>query len=83
MSFKKEVLELLISVALKITGLPADQITGETRFEEDLHFKSIDYNRVTLALEDEYDIEVPYMAFKRNATFNEAADYMTKLTGYL
>ena len=34
---------------------------------------------MTTFLEDEFDIEVPYMQFKRNKTIGEAAEFVTEL----
>ena len=81
MSFREEVIELLIKTAVNLFGVDGSTLSGDTRFEEDLHAKSTDIVRFTTALEDEYDVEVPFMSFKRNATFAQAADYMSELTG--
>ena len=36
-------------------------------------------SQMTTFLEDEFDIEVPYMQFKRNKTVGEAAEFVTEL----
>lgn len=81
MSFRDEVIELLCKKAADLFGLDASTLGADTRFKEDLGCKSADIVKFTVALEDEYDVEVPFMAFNRNATFGEAADYMSELTG--
>ena len=81
MTFREEVIELLIQKAANMFGLDPVTLSGATRFVEDLGCKSSDIVKFTVALEDEYDVEVPYMAFKRNETFAAAADYMSELTG--
>lgn len=81
MDFKEEVIELLIKKAAALYGLDPDTLNGDTRFKEDLGCKSSDIVKFTVALEDEYDVEVPFMAFNRNKTFAEAADYMSELLG--
>ena len=81
MSFREEVIGLLIQTAVTLFGADAGALSGATRFEEDLHAKSTDIVRFTTALEDEYDVEVPFMAFKRCATFADAADYLSEITG--
>ena len=81
MSFRKEVIEILAKKAADIYGIDASTLSAETRFEEDLKAKSGDIVMFTVALEDEYDVEVPYMAFRRCKTFGEAADYISEITG--
>lgn len=81
MSFQEEVVALLVKKAAELFGLDPASLNAETRFKEDLGCKSADIVKFTVALEDEYDVEVPFMAFNRNATFGEAAAYMSDLTG--
>lgn len=81
MSFRQEVIQLLIKTAAALYNMDPSKLSGETRFNEDLHAKSTDIVRFTTVLEDEYDIEVPFMGFKRNETFAAAADYLSNLTG--
>ena len=81
MSYIEEVIELLKTRTTALFGIDAATLSGDTRFEEDLHCKSTDIVRYSAALEDEYEIEVPYMALKRCKTFEEAAKFMADLTG--
>lgn len=81
MSFQDEVVELLVKIAVSLKGEEAAGYGRETRFKEDMGCKSVDIVRITTALEDEYDVEVPFMAFNRCATFGEAAAYMSQLLG--
>ena len=81
MSFVDEVIELLKKRTAALFGIDPETLSGDTSFEEDLHCKSTDIVRYSAALEDEYEIEVPYMALKRCKTFAEAAQFMSDLTG--
>lgn len=81
MSFQEEVIELLKKVTSKMFQLDPSDLSGDTRFQEDLKCKSVEVVRITAALEDAYDVEVPYMAFNRCATFSDAAAYMSELLG--
>lgn len=83
MSFREEVIELLINTVVDLLGVDASKLGEHTRFVEDLNCGSSNIVQITVALEDEYDVEVPYMAFKRCKTFGEAADYMSELTGII
>jgi acyl carrier protein len=59
-------------------------IIGEGDYSEDtsfesLNMKSVNYSQLTTALEDEFDVEIPFMDFKRKATVKEAAEYIVQL----
>lgn len=56
-----------------------NDLTPQTRFKEDLAAKSLNIAQLMNMLEDEYDIEIPYMDFKRCATFEEAAAFLKTL----
>lgn len=56
-----------------------EDITPETRFNEELTAKSLSIAQLMNAIEDEYDIEVPYMEFKRKATIAEVAEFVANL----
>ncbi|WP_314010766.1 acyl carrier protein [Cryptobacterium curtum] len=58
-------------------GDPSDYNEGTTF--ESLGIKSVQYSQLTTYLEDEFDIEVPFMKFRRKKTFGEAADYVVEL----
>lgn len=75
----KEILELIINRAAEVFGLDADTLSGETQFEKDLQAKSANIVLITTVLEDAYDVEIPYMEFRRKKTFQEAADFIEEL----
>lgn len=56
-----------------------DDINPETRFKEDLAAKSINIAQLMNVLEDEYDVELPYMDFRRCETIAEVAAFIKKL----
>lgn len=56
-----------------------DDITPSTRFKADLAAKSINIAQLMNVLEDEYDVEIPYMEFNRCATIADAAEFIKKL----
>ena len=75
---QKEVLAKLAERASGLFGVPAESITREKRFVEDFNAKSVQYSQITTFLEDEFDIEIPYMEFRRQATVGEAVDYVKR-----
>lgn len=74
----EKVLLKLIERASGIWNQDQASLSADTVFA-DLHPKSAHYSQLTTFLEDEFDIEVPYMTFKRCKTFGEAAEYVTEL----
>ena len=79
MTIKEEAIEVLIKKAAALFGLDPATLSENTSFEDDLHCKSVNYVQFSAALEDEFDVEVPYMEFKRKKTFGEAGDYIASL----
>ena len=76
MTINEEALETLCKKAAALFGGQASDYNENTRFEEDLHCKSVNYVQLSAALEDVFDIEVPYMEICKLKTFGEAAEYM-------
>lgn len=75
---KEKILEKIIERASKIWNVEPAALKDETVFA-DMNPKSTHYSQLTTYLEDEFDIEVPYMNFKRCKTLGEAADYVVEL----
>jgi acyl carrier protein len=72
---RQEVWDALTTRASQLFGKDASEFTEDTKFE-DLGIKSVQVSQITTYIEDELDIEVPYMKFRRCATFGEAADFV-------
>lgn len=76
MELKQEIVEKIME---RLTTLMGEREYSElTKFEE-IGMKSVNYSQLTTALEDEFDVEIPYMEFKRKTTIGEAADYVKQL----
>jgi len=58
---------------------PNAEITEKTKFESDLNAKSVQYSQITTFLEDAFDVEIPYMRFRRKETVGEAIDFVLEL----
>ena len=74
----QDVFDKLAERCAYIWGVDVSGITAETTFAE-YDTKSTQISQMTTVLEDEFDIEVPYMQFKRNKTVGEAAEFVTEL----
>lgn len=75
-AFKKEVVQLLIDTCTMLLGTDPATLSADTRLEEDLHCTSVHLVQMSSALENEYEVEVPFMAIKRCKTFAEVADFV-------
>ena len=81
MPIREEVIEILAKKAQDLFGVDPSTLNENTRFIEDLNCKSSNFVQFSAALEDEYDVEVPYMEFRKLTTFGEAGDYIGAMFG--
>lgn len=81
MSIKDEVFELLSTKAVQIYRVDPATLSPQTRFEDDLHAKSVHIVQFSAVLEDEFELEVPYMEFKKKATFGDVAEWIAQELG--
>ncbi|MGB4659551.1 MAG: acyl carrier protein [Mobilitalea sp.] len=79
MSQRDEVFTKLAERGAPLFGKEIKEISEDMRFVEDLNAKSIHYSQITTYLEDEFDVEIPYMTFRRKKTIKEAVDYVIEL----
>lgn len=59
-------------------GVEAETIKPESSFAEDLGADSLDTVELVMALEEEFDIEIPDDAAEKIATVQAAVDYIEK-----
>lgn len=74
--FQEEVIEILKDKAVELFGVDRDSLSGDTSFVDDLHCKSVNIVQFASALEDEYEVEVPFMELNKKKTFAEAAQFV-------
>lgn len=74
--FQEEVIDILKNKAHEIFGVDADSLSAGTRFVDDLGAKSVNIVQFASALEDEYEVEVPYMQLNKCVTFADAAKFV-------
>ena len=79
MTIKEEAIEVLVEKAAALFGVSKDTLGENTSFRDDLGCKSTNIVQFSAALEDHFDIEVPYMELARRKTFGEAGDLMEEL----
>ena len=57
-------------------GVEESQITESASFKDDLGADSLDLFELTMALEDEYGIEIPYEDLERIVTVGDVVEYV-------
>ena len=80
MASSDEILTKIIERAAELFKADASQYTADTRFVEDLNAKSVNYVQIISVLEEELDMQIPFMEFRRKKTFGEAAEYVAGLS---
>lgn len=78
METREEILAAMIKRISQITGRDISSMEENTPFEE-LNLKSVNISQITTYLEDEVDVEISFMGFKKNRTLGAAADYILGL----
>ena len=68
--------EKLQSIIAEVLNVDADEITPETTFVDDLGADSLDLFELVMALEDEYNIEIPAEDLTDMTTVGAVMDYL-------
>lgn len=76
---RDEIFDKLKGFINELFGADPATLTEDTNFETDLKFKSVNTVQLIASIEDEYDVEVKYMQFKRAVTIGEATDFIVEL----
>ena len=69
-------LEKMKEIIAEQLGVEEDEISLETSFKEDLGADSLDLFELTMALEVEYDIEIPAEELGEIETVNDVVEYL-------
>jgi acyl carrier protein len=69
--------ERVIKIVAEQLGSGEDEITNESSFIDDLGADSLDTVELVMALEEEFDIEIPDDDAENIATVQAAIDYVT------
>jgi len=79
MTVRDHVYQKIVERCCTLFDKKAEEINENTRFVEDLGAKSGNVSQMTNFLEDEFDVEVSFMRFRRCPTVGLAADYIAEL----
>ena len=68
----------VIAVVSDKLDVPADQISPDSRFVDDLNADSLDQVELIMALEDEYDLTIPDEDAQKILTITDAVNYISE-----
>ena len=69
-----------LNIVAEYCNTPADEITNDMRFIEDLGFSSLDFMTFLGDLEDTFDVEIDEDEIINIHTIEDATKYLDKLT---
>jgi acyl carrier protein len=75
---KQSVFERVREIVVDRLGVDEEQVTAEAKFVEDLGADSLDTVEFVMALEEEFDVEIPDEDAEKIVSVQEAVDYITK-----
>lgn len=71
-----EIFEKVKKIVADQLSVDADTVTPQSNFANDLGADSLDTVELVMALEEEFDIEIPDEAAEKITTVQEAVDYI-------
>lgn len=74
-----EIREFFVGKVAELCGVPADTVTDDTEMIKDLGMKSATLVVLIAALEDEYDIDIDFMKFRRALSVKDAVEALDEL----
>ncbi len=74
-----ETFEKVAEITAEQLGVDESTITPDSSFINDFEADSLDLVELMMALEEEYDIEIPDEEAEKISTVGEAVDYINKM----
>jgi len=72
--------ERVEKIVIEQLGVKAEEVTREASFVDDLGADSLDTVELVMALEEEFETEIPDEDAEKITTVQQAIDYVTKNT---
>ena len=79
MKIEERVAERVMKEVARIFKKDVSELSRDTHFVEDLHAKSVNVVELVAVLENEFEIEIPFMEARRRKTIGEAIDFVVSL----
>ena len=74
----QEILAGLAEIIDEIAGVPADEVTPEKSFVEDLDIDSLSMVEIAVAAQDKFGVEIPDDQLKDLTTVQDVVNYVAK-----
>ena len=71
--------EKIRDLIVEEVGVDADQVTMEASFKNDLNIDSLDLFEMVMALEEEFEVEIPSEDLEDIKTIGDVESYIQKL----
>lgn len=78
---KEEIVTGLADIVNEIAGIPADEVTEEKSFTDDLDVDSLSMVEVVVAAEERFGVKIPDDDVKGLKTVGDAVSYITSNQG--
>ena len=74
----QEILAGLAEIVDEIAGVPADEVTPEKNFVDDLDIDSLSMVEIAVAAQDKFGVEIPDGQLKDLTTVQDVVNYVAK-----
>ena len=74
----QEILSGLAEIIEEIAGVPADEVTPEKTFVDDLDIDSLSMVEIAVAAQDKFGVEIPDDQLKDLKTVQDVVDYVRR-----
>ncbi|HUC56948.1 MAG TPA: acyl carrier protein [Streptosporangiaceae bacterium] len=75
---QKEILSGLSEIIDEIAGVPADEVTPDKTFVDDLDIDSLSMVEIAVAAQDKFGVEIPDDQLKDLKTVQDVIDYVER-----
>ena len=76
----QEILTGLAEIIDEVAGVPADQVTTQKTFVDDLDIDSLSMVEIAVAAQDKFGVEIPDDKLKDLKTVQDVIDYVRRST---
>ena len=71
--------EKVVNLIVEEVGVDAEKVTMESSFKDDLNIDSLDLFEMVMALEEEFDVEIPSEELEKMSTVGDILKYIELL----
>ncbi len=74
-----EIRSVLVNKVAELCGLDVSELTDETEFIKDIGMKSATLVVLIAYLEDQFDVDIDFMKFRRALSVKQATEFLDEL----